>query len=61
MQEEASASSGSYFTQVATHQHQVIIVGPNKIFGSGGFGSGLGEAPVYALINLPELGIEVAA
>src|SRR5215471_20749474 len=36
-------------------------MGPNQIFGSGRFGRRLSEAAVYPLINLPKLGIKIAA
>jgi len=39
----------------------MVIVGPDQIFRPGRFRRCLSESAVYSLINLPELGIKIAA
>ncbi len=60
MKKKSCRGGAAGLAQVMPHQHQVIVVGPDKVLGVGVLRRRLGKFAVDSLIDLPIFGVEVA-
>ena len=60
VQKKSARVGAADLTQVTPHQHQVIVVCPDKVFAIRTLSRGLRKFSIDALIDLPIFGIEVA-